>query len=239
MKYNFKNVADGNADLYLYGAITDDKSTDMFATEADIDLKEFKQVMDGVTGQLNIYINSVGGSVFTASAMASMIQRAISNGVKVTAYIDGLCASASTFLAMVADEIKVYNNSVLMIHKPMGAVFGNATEMKKMINTLDTLEESMLNLYEAKAKVDRAKIKNLVDKESWLDANEVEEYFNVTRINANNRVTACADLDKCGYTIPEDIKAKLQVEEPQPTVEAVDYSDFENILKSIKGESYE
>lgn len=238
MKYNFKNIADGNADLYLYGAITDDKSTDMFATEADIDLKEFKQVMDGVTGRLNIYINSVGGSVFTASAMASLIQRAISNGVKVTAYIDGLCASASTFLAMVADEIKVYNNSVLMVHKPMGGVFGNATDMKKMINTLDTIEESMLNLYEAKAKVDRAKIKSLVDKESWLDASEVEQYFNVTRINANNRVTACADLDKCGYTVPEHIKAKLQVEEaPQPTVEAVDYSDFENILKSIKGES--
>lgn len=246
MNYNFKNMADGNADLYIYGAIADTKWDD-----TDVDLKDFKEAIDGVSGHLNIYINSVGGSVFTASAMASIIQRLEAKGVKVTAYIDGLCASASTFLAMVADEIKVYNNSIMMIHKPMGAIFGNATEMKKMIATLDTIEESMLNLYENKAKIDREKIKNLVDRESWLEANEIDEYFNVTRLNSNKQISACADLDKCGYTIPDNIVAKLQAEETAEAVSKIenlekveneeikeaDYSEFDEILNTIKGAS--
>lgn len=252
--FEFKNEAGGDAELYLYGTIVGEKD-EFFGSESDVDINDFKQALDGVTGTLNIYINSGGGSVFIADAMTALLQRAKDKGVKVKAYIDGLCASASTFIAMVADEINVYRNSIMMIHKPIGAVYGNATEMKKMINTLDVIENSMLNLYEHKAKVDRERIKSMVDKETWLDANGIAENFNVNMVDSDKKVVACVDFENCGYKIPPEMAQKLNALEtvdktPEETAEApqngaqavtdkestVDYSDIENIINTIKGE---
>ena len=244
-KYEFKNVTDESADLYIYGNIETEKMPDFWTgevSELDVDLKDFKGALDGVKGTLNIYINSGGGSVFAADAMTAMLQRVKDKGVKVHAYIDGLCASAATFIAMVADEIHVYRNSIMMIHKPIGAVYGNATEMRKMINTLDVIESSMLNLYEHKAKVDR---------ETWLDADGISENFYVTLIDGEKKVAGCADLSKCGYNIPAEFAAKIaemgkvdkipEPEEKTPQNGAQDeikhdYSVIENIIKKIKGE---
>lgn len=257
-KYEFKNVTDESADLYIYGNIETEKSPDFWTgevSELDVDLKDFKGALDGVKGTLNIYINSGGGSVFAADAMTAMLQRAKEKGVKVHAYIDGLCASAATFIAMVADEIHVYRNSIMMIHKPIGAVYGNATEMRKMINTLDVIENSMLNLYEHKAKVDRDRIKSMVDKETWLDVNGIAENFNVDLIDGEKKVAACADLSKCGYNIPAEFAAKIaemgadnktpapEDKTPQNGTDGAetaikhDYSVIENIINKLKGET--
>lgn len=257
-KYEFKNVTDESADLYIYGNIETEKQPDFWTgekSELDVDLKDFKGALDGVKGTLNIYINSGGGSVFAADAMTAMLQRAKEKGVKVHAYIDGLCASAATFIAMVADEIHVYRNSIMMIHKPIGAVYGNATEMRKMINTLDVIESSMLNLYEHKAKVDRDRIKSMVDKETWLDVNGIAENFNVDLIDGEKKVAACADLSKCGYNIPAEFAAKIaemgaynktpapEDKTPQKgndgaeTAIKHDYSVIENIINKLKGET--
>lgn len=257
-KYEFKNVTDESADLYIYGNIETEKMPDFWTgevSELDVDLKDFKGALDGVKGTLNIYINSGGGSVFAADAMTAMLQRAKEKGVKVHAYIDGLCASAATFIAMVADEIHVYRNSIMMIHKPIGAVYGNATEMRKMINTLDVIENSMLNLYEHKAKVDRDRIKSMVDRETWLDANGIAENFDVTLIDGEKKVAACADLSKCGYNIPAEFAAKIaemgadnktpapEDKTPQNGTDGAetaikhDYSVIENIINKLKGET--
>ena len=254
-KYEFKNVTDESADLYIYGNIETEKMPDFWTgevSELDVDLKDFKGALDGVKGTLNIYINSGGGSVFAADAMTAMLQRVKDKGVKVHAYIDGLCASAATFIAMVADEIHVYRNSIMMIHKPIGAVYGNATEMRKMINTLDVIENSMLNLYEHKAKVDRDRIKSMVDRETWLDADGIAENFDVTLIDGEKKVAACADLSKCGYNIPAEFAAKIaemgkvdKIPEPEDktpqngTQDEIkhDYSVIENIINKLKGEN--
>ena len=256
-KYEFKNVTDESADLYIYGNIETEKKPDLWTgevSELDVDLKDFKGALDGVKGTLNIYINSGGGSVFAADAMTAMLRRVKDKGVKVHAYIDGLCASAATFIAMVADEINVYRNSIMMIHKPIGAVYGNATEMRKMINTLDVIENSMLSLYEHKAKVDRDRIKSMVDRETWLDADGIAENFTVNRIDGEKKVAACADLSACGYKIPAEFAAKIAAmetgdktpatanETPQNGSDGAqkgimhDYSVIENIIKNIEKE---
>lgn len=253
-KYEFRNATEESADLYLYGYIETEKTPDLFSgeiSELDVDLKDFKTALDGVKGALNIYINSGGGSVFAADAMTAMLQRAKDRGVKVHAYIDGLCASAATFIAMVADEINIYRNSIMMIHKPIGAVYGNAAEMRKMINTLDVIETSMLNLYEHKAKVDRDRIKSMVDRETWLDADGIAENFTVNRIDDEKKVAA--DLSACGYKIPAEFAAKISAmgtgdktpatanKTPQNGSDGAkkeimhDYSVIENILKNIVG----
>lgn len=223
--YEFKNEADSSYGLYIYGALTDDKETDWCASSQDIDLTDFKDALSKLKSNttLNMYVNSPGGSVFASSTMASMLQRMKeTKNVKIVTYIDGLCASATSFLIMVSDEIKLYTNSMLMVHKPMSMAFGNANDMQKEIDTLNSIEENvMMPLYMKKAKVDEETIRNLIEVESWLSAKEVDNFFNVDLIDSAKECTACIDskLFKKYKNVPEELKKEEKPTEDEPVEE--------------------
>ena len=217
--YQFKNETEKSSDLYIYGAITDNKDNDWYASESDVDLSDFKDALDNINdySTLNMYVNSPGGSVFSASTMASMLQRAKeTKHIKVNAYVDGLAASAASFLIMVADEINLYSNSMLMIHKPMSIAWGNANDMQKEIDTLNSIENNvMIPLYEKKAKCDTETIKNLIEAESWLSAKEVDDFFNVNLLNESKEINAFIDtnLFKHYKNVPTDLKKEANLTE--------------------------
>ena len=223
--YEFKNEAESNYGLYIYGALTDDKESDWMATEQDVDLTDFKNALSQLkqNSTLNMYVNSPGGSVFASSTMASMLQRAKeTKGIKIISYIDGLCASATSFLIMVSDEIKLYTNSMLMVHKPMSIAIGNADDMQKEIETLNSIEENvMMPLYMKKAKVDKETIKNLIDVESWLSAKEVDNFFNVELLDTAKECNACVDAElfKRYKNVPEELKEEEEVEKEEKEIE--------------------
>lgn len=265
--YEFKNETETSNDLYIYGAITSDKNEDFFGSESDVDLNDFKETLEKIKNgtTLNLYVNSPGGSVFAASTMSSMLQRAKeTKNIKIIAFVDGLAASAASFLIMVADEINLYSNSMLMIHKPMSIAWGNANDLQKEIDTLNSIEDNvMLPLYEKKAKCDKETLKNLIEVESWLSAKEVDNLFNVNLLDGAKEVNACVDKDlfKCYKNVPdmfkelknetdnsEEIEPQEQDEEPEEKeepkqqeiveeIQDVDYSYFENKLNSVKGEN--
>ena len=82
-----------------------------------------------------------------------MLQRLKDAGTKIHTYVDGLCASAGTFILMMGDDVNIYENSVVMIHKPINACYGNALDFQKCIDVLNTIENStMIPLYMKKAK---------------------------------------------------------------------------------------
>ena len=113
-----------------------------------------------------------------------MLQRLKDNGTKIHTYVDGLCASAGTFILMMGDDINLYENSMIMIHKPVGYCEGNALDFQKYIDLLDTVENStMIPLYMKKSKVDESKLKELINDESWLGAKETEEIFHIGKTN--------------------------------------------------------
>lgn len=260
--YEFKNETDVSNDLYIYGAITSSKDDDWIASESDVDLNDFKETLDNLQNgtALNIYVNSPGGSVFAASTMCSMLQRAKeTKGIKINAYVDGLAASAASFLIMVADNINMYSNSMLMVHKPMSIAFGNVNDMQKEIDTLNSIEDNvMMPLYKKKAKCDDETLKNLIEVESWLSAKEVDDLFNVNLLDETKEVNACVDknLFRCYKNVPdsfknedkkvsnldegiekqEEIKEEPKQQEIVEEVQNIDYSYFENKLNSVKGE---
>ena len=183
--YEIKNIIpDLSADLYFYGEIVTD-DTDWWTGEKDenlIGLQSFKKELDnlGNISDLNIYMNTPGGEVFVATTICSMLQRLKDTGTKIHTFVDGLCASAGTFILMMGDDINLYENSMIMIHKPVGYCEGNAVDFQKYINLLDTVENStMIPLYMKKSKVDENKLKELISDESWLGAKETEEIFNI------------------------------------------------------------
>jgi ATP-dependent protease ClpP protease subunit len=255
MKYKyFKNITSTSADLYFYGAIVDEKTADWWTGEVsktDIDTMELKEELDNLNGitDLNIFINSPGGSVFASSTMVSMLNRFRENtGAKIHSFVDGLCASASTYLLMVADDVNFYKNSMMMIHKPMSMAWGNANELQKEIDTLNTLEDNvMIPMYMNKSKVSEEEIKDLINNETWFSANPkdknyIENYFNVNMLDETKEAVACVskNLFKNYKNVPETYKNmfhdKQEPKQQKEVVEnqSIDYSYFENKLVSIK-----
>ena len=235
--YEIKNIIpNSSADLYFYGEIvTDDK--DWWTGEKDenlIGLQSFKEELDnlGNISDLNIYMNTPGGEVFVATTICSMLQRIKDNGTKIHTYVDGLCASAGTFILMMGDDINLYENSMIMIHKPIGYCEGNAMDFQKYIDLLDTVENStMIPLYMKKSKVDEDELKELINEESWLGAKETAEIFNINVLEEQKQVAACvSDLFKNYKNTPPSLKNAIEkAKEPK-----FDYSNYEKRLLTIK-----
>lgn len=213
--FEFKNVTSTEADLFIYGEIVQEKSVDWWtgedASDTEVGLMDFKKELDslGNIQKLNLYINSPGGDVFTASTMISMLERQKDKGTEINAYVDGLSASAASFLMFVADNIYLYKNSIVMVHKPMSYAIGNANDMQKTIDALNKIEDSvMIPMYLSKAKCDEAKIKELIDAETWLSSTEMQEYFNVTILNEEKVAVACipSKLREKYKNLPDFIK---------------------------------
>lgn len=181
-----KNLTETSADIYFYGDIVGDEwekwcDTDTCPQDVLNALKEAEGK------ELNIYINSGGGSVFAGLAIYNMLMRVKE---KKTCHVDGMAASIASVICMAADEIIMPNNSYLMIHKPSNIVWGNANDMRKMADDLDTIQIGIENVYKSKLKkgIDINTIIDLMDKETWLPANEAEKYFDITVIEDNKAV---------------------------------------------------
>lgn len=225
--YEFKNITSSEADLFVYGEIVQEKSVDWWTGEesqTDVGLMDFKEQLDNIGNvqKLNIYINSPGGDVFTASTMISMLQRVKDKGTIINAYVDGLSASAASFLMMVADNVNLYKNSTVMVHKPMSFAIGNANDMQKTIDALNKIEESvMMPMYMNKAKVKEEEIKSLIDAETWLSAKEMDKYFNVTILDEEKTAVASisSNLFKNYKNVPDFIKNSLNVVQNNENIE--------------------
>ena len=270
MKY-FKNILSTSADFYVYGDIVDEKMPNWWTGEmstTEVDTNEMRAELDELQNKgikdLNIYINSPGGSVFASSTMVSLLKRFKQNtGTKIHGFIDGLCASAATYLLMVADDINVYQNSILMIHKPMTFSFGNANDLQKDINTLDTIEnDMMIPMYMNKSKVEEEELKNLITEETWFNGNPKDDmfignFFDINYLDEAKQVTASIskNLFRNYKHIPEELKnaqknenivqnlepkqQEVVNEEPKQEdvveeVEKIDYSSFEDVISRLK-----
>lgn len=230
MFFKFSNSADGTAELYIYGDIVSGEKWD----RSEVNTDDFKETLFGENGinpgqSLNMYINSGGGSCFAASAMCSMLERVKQQGSIINAYIDGLAASAASWLPMKADNIYLYKNSIIMIHKPMSIAYGNAEDFKKTIETLDLIENNtMIPLYMNKAKCDESKIRELIEAESWLSADEAAEIFDAALLDEEKQAAACvSDFFKRYKHTPENI---LTGEKKYKA----DYGKYEELIANLR-----
>ena len=151
MKY-LKNLMGNSADFYIYGEIVDEKVPDFWTgdiSSTEVDPNELKDELDEAERQgvrdLNIYINSPGGSVVATSAIMSQLKRFKQRtGAQLHSYIDGLAASAASFLALVADDVNIYSTSIMMIHKPLLFSYGNADDLQRDIDLLNNIEDNTI-----------------------------------------------------------------------------------------------
>ena len=93
----------------------------------------------------------------------------------VTVKIDGIAASAASVIAMAGTKVLVSPVSMMMIHNPMTVAMGDTAEMQKAIEMLGSVKDSIINAYEIKTGLSRAKLSHLMDAETWMDANKAVE----------------------------------------------------------------
>ena len=124
------------------------------------------------SGDITVWINSPGGDCVAAAQIYNMLMDYKGN---VTVKIDGIAASAASVIAMAGNKVLMSPVSMLMIHNPMTVAMGNTAEMQKAIEMLSEVKESIMNAYEIKTGMSRAKISHLMDAETWMNANKAVE----------------------------------------------------------------
>lgn len=210
--FTFKNETATSADLYFYGDIVSDwwgawQDEDQYPDAVKNFLAEHKGK------NLNIYINSGGGSVFAGIAIYNMLKR--HNGKK-TVFVDALAGSIASVIAFAGDRLVIPSNSFLMIHKPWASCVGNSDDLRKMADDLEAVETGILNIYEEHLKegVSIDTIKEMLAAETWLNGQQAAEYFNV-EIGEEKAIAAAVteETRKFCKAIPEEILARKRAQE--------------------------
>ena len=169
MKRKFWNWVrnEGERTLFLNGEISDET---WYGDE--VTPKLFKDELLSGEGDITVWINSPGGDVFAAAQIYNMLMDYKGN---VTVKIDGLAASAASVIAMAGTKVLMSPVAMMMIHNPATIAIGDTAEMKKAIEMLDEVKESIMNAYEIKTGLNRTKISHLMDAESWFNAKKAVE----------------------------------------------------------------
>lgn len=203
-----KNQAGTTAELNILGDIVSDEwgkwSND---DTCPADIAEFLKNLDGVE-EINLHINSGGGSVYGGIAIYNMLHR---SKAKVTTYIDGIAASIASVIACAGDRIVMPKNGTFMVHKPTTGYFFesmNADELRKDADMLDSCQRAIVQVYMGKVKdgVTEETVNGLMDAESWLVGEDVTEYFDF-EMEEEVEAAACTSDYFCRYRhTPENLK---------------------------------
>lgn len=178
--WQLKQAADpGVLDLYIYGDVEGDY-LDFWTwsiVESETSAQKFREELSAHPNatQINIYINSYGGSVFEGTAIHNQLKR---HPAHKTVYVDGFACSIASVIAMAGDEVVMPRNALMMIHNMWMGVSGNAAELRKAADDLDTINAASRQAYLIKSggKLDEEKLVELMDAESWLTAEQCMEY---------------------------------------------------------------
>ena len=163
--YNLKTEGT-KAALYIYGDITSWPWLESDVSSYNLS-KQLEQLGD--VDEIDVYINSYGGEVAEGLAIYNALKR---HKAKVTTWCDGFACSIASVIFMAGDTRIMSNASLLMIHNAWTQVSGNANELRKQADDLDTITQASINAYMEKVNISEEELKELLDEEKWLSPQE-------------------------------------------------------------------
>lgn len=167
----------------------------------DITPSIFASELNAGSGPVTIWLNSPGGDVVAAAQIYNML---IDYPGHVTVNIDGIAASAASVIAMAATKVAMSPVSMLMIHNPATMAVGNKDELARAMSMLDSVKDSILNAYQEKTNLSRAKLSKLMDAETWMDARAAIDMGFADELLTNQRNPAFAVEPKKPDDDPDD-----------------------------------
>ena len=156
------------AEVFLYDAIVSDGlEAEFFGGVAP---EPFVKALRAITARtINLRINSPGGSVFAARAIEQALR---DHPARIVAHIDGLAASAATFVAMAADEVVMGKGALFMVHKAWTMAFGNADDLMDTAALLDKIDGTLVQTYADRTKKPAEQVSAWMAAETWFTAQE-------------------------------------------------------------------
>lgn len=205
---SFSDKAKNEAgEMYIYGDIADEKWFDEDVTPNSI--RDALSEM-GAVKNLDIHINSYGGSCVAGNAIINILDNyRKKNGTTFNVYIEGIAASMGSGIASVGNNVYMADNALYMIHKPWSYAIGNADDMRKEINVLDTVEDTLVANYMRRFNGTEDELRQMMADETWLTADEAKEYGFVDEIIEGSNVAASAKGIKIGEQVFENKVADM------------------------------
>ena len=207
---------DGAAEVLIYDEIG------AYGVSAKGFLAELGALPDDTA--IDLRLNSPGGSVFDAVAIHNALGR---HAGSVTVWIDGIAASAASYVAMAGDAIVMPENAFLMIHDPSGLVMGTAADMRDMAGTLDKIAAGMLRGYAARSGKTEDEIAALMAAETWFSAAEALDAGLATQLAEPVRIAASFDIARFRNAPPELVEA-VETADPESAETGSDIVEVAN-----------
>ena len=203
-RFDVVDKGDNEAEVFLYEAVVSDEAEAEYW--GGVAPQPFVKALRGIKADtIHLRINSPGGSVFAARAIEQALRE---HPAKVVAHIDGLAASAATFIAMAADEIVIAPGSLFMIHKAWSIAFGNANDMMETAGLLEKIDGTLVDTYAARTGGEKEQIADWMAAETWFTAEEAVQHGFADKV-AGQDASASARWDLSAYA-----KAPAQPAEP-------------------------
>lgn len=192
--WEIRNATSDVAEVFIYDDIGEGWFTE------GVTAKKFVEELKGITApQIDLHLNSPGGSVFDGVAIYNALKR---HPATVTTYVDGLAASIASVIALAGEKVVMASNALFMIHNPWGAVQGTAEEMRKMADVLDKVRDTLVGTYVDKTGMAEADVVAAMDAETWYTASEALDAGFVDTVGVELAVAASVDLMQIAARLP-------------------------------------
>lgn len=165
--YRISNADGGAAEAYIYGVIGSDWN------EGDVTASSFVRDLRNVTAPvIDLHLNSPGGLVWDGIAIYSAL---LNHPATVNVHVDGIAASAASFVAMAGDTITMEKPAKMMIHDAQGVAIGNAADMAEMAQLLDETSDTIAGIYADRTGADVSQWRDAMKAETWFSASQAVE----------------------------------------------------------------
>lgn len=212
-KYYSLETSGKEADLYIFGDITswpwDEKDKDAYGI--------VKELQELETETVNVHINSYGGDVAEGLAIYNVLKN---SGAKIRTYCDGFACSAASVVFMAGEERIMNSASLLMIHNAWTWGYGNANDFRKQADDLEKISQASVNAYMNRVSITEQEVKDLMDAETWLTAEESVEKGFATKILEEKKEGISQSAMKL-------IRQKILSTQPAAIVAEMDTSEME------------
>lgn len=220
MKVNVKGVICSNDEKWIY---------DLF----EIDSTSPKDVIDSLNEangeDVEVIVNSGGGSVFDGSEMYTELREYPGN---VEVKIVGLAASAASFIAMAGDKVRISPTAQVMIHNASAITAGDYNEMDKMSDMLKNTNKAISSAYRMKSGMSEDELLDLMNKETWLNAQDAKEKGLVDEVMFEEPNIKLAASSSVGNMIPQKVIDGIRQMKQKPT--GIDKQTLDDALANMK-----
>ncbi|HEY3308540.1 MAG TPA: head maturation protease, ClpP-related [Desulfuromonadaceae bacterium] len=210
--FKFENKSTDNPTIYIYDEVS------AYGVNAKDFIGELNSIKSGI---INLRINSPGGCVFDGITIHNALKQHPS---KVHVQVDGLAASIASVIAMAGDQVRMAKNSFMMIHNAWALTAGNAGDMRKLADTLDKIDGTLVNTYHDKTGRTEQDIKSMMAAETWMTADEAMQKGFCDFVGDPAEIKARFNLSKFA-NVPQIVAAMNIISKPD------NERDLESILR--------